>query len=140
MTHCLGGVHLASHGPCNVNISQLVAERAELRHRRGGWRWYKLVIAMVQGGLVLCNDLPALEEKMGWKIKGERCQTARHKYTVRGTESSALKKKPRLFRVNQSVYSTAIRQWAKTSLTQALNIWLYTKLHRSIFALLIHYI
>lgn len=51
---------------------------------------------MVQGGLILCNDLPALEEKMGRKIKlqGERCQTAQHKYTVRGTESLAFKKKP----------------------------------------------
>lgn len=62
MTHRLGGALLASCGPCNVNASQLVAERVEL-HRRVGWRCCELVVAVVQGGLVLCNNLPALEDK-----------------------------------------------------------------------------
>lgn len=64
MTHCLGRVQLASCGPWNVNISQLIAVRVELNWRCMGWRGYKLVIAVVEGGVILCDDLPALEDEI----------------------------------------------------------------------------
>lgn len=62
MTHRLGGALLTSCGPCNVNASQIITERVKLQ-RHVGWRCCNLVVAVIQGGLVLCNNLPALEDK-----------------------------------------------------------------------------
>lgn len=62
MTHCLGSVQLASCGPWNVNASQLVGDELELSRRAGRWR-RDLVIAVVKGGLIVCNNLPALEDE-----------------------------------------------------------------------------
>lgn len=58
MTYCLGGAALTSSGPWNISVSQLVAEWDDLFRR-----WSLLVIAVVQGGLVFCDDFPALEDK-----------------------------------------------------------------------------
>lgn len=64
MTHRLVGAQLASCGRRNKGVSQIFTKWEELL-RAVGWRWHDLAVAVavVQGGLVVCNDLPALEEE-----------------------------------------------------------------------------
>lgn len=61
-THHLGGPLLAWCGPSQLHVPHLITHRVELC-RQVGRRCGKLVIVVVQGGIVLCNDLPALDNQ-----------------------------------------------------------------------------